>query len=123
MDDVLEIHRDQIARYGGSSEIRDPLLLQAAVAQASATFDGVYLHPDLIEMASAYLFHLVMNHPFVDGNKRTGSVAALVFLYLNGIRLKIGEDAFADLVWAVAQGRVGKSEIGSFLRNALESQD
>lgn len=74
-------------------------------------------------MASAYLFHLVMNHPFVDGNKRTGSVAALVFLYLNGIRLKIGEDAFADLVWAVAQGRVGKSEIGSFLRNALESQD
>src|SRR5437867_10279787 len=83
LDEILEIHKDQIARYGGMAGIRDLGLLQSALAQPQATFGSQFLHADLIEMAAAYLFHIVQNHPFIDGNKRVGAVAALVFLQLN----------------------------------------
>lgn len=67
-------------------------------------------------MAAAYLFHIVQNHPFVDGNKRTGAVAALVFLDFNGIETEIDDDALVDHVLAVAQGRIAKPEVAAFLR-------
>ncbi len=83
LGEVLEIHRDQIGRYGGAAGIRDLGLLQSALSQPRATFGGEFLHGDLAEMAAAYLFHLVCDHPFVDGNKRVGLVSAIVFLRLN----------------------------------------
>lgn len=116
VDDVLQIHQDQIDRYGGSPDLRDPGLLASAADAPQATFNGNYLHKDIFEMAAAYLFHIVQNHPFVDGNKRTGAAAALVFLDLNGIELEIEDDTLADHVLAVAQGRVSKSEVATFLR-------
>lgn len=114
-DDLLQIHRDQIERYGGSPDLRDPGLLTSAADTPRAMFDGRYLHADLFEMA-AYLFHIVRNHPFVDGNKRTGTAAALVFLDLNGVELAIDDDALADHVLAVAQGHLTKSDVAAFLR-------
>jgi len=115
-DDLLQIHRDQIERYGGSPDLRDPGLLTSAADTPRAMFDGRYLHADLFEMAAAYLFHIVRNHPFVDGNKRTGTAAALVFLDLNGVELAIDDDALADHVLAVAQGHLTKSDVAAFLR-------
>lgn len=103
-------------RYGGAAGIREPSLVQSVVAQASATFEGKYLHRDLFEMASAYLFHIVMDHPFLDGNKRTGGAAALVFLLINGIEPAIAEDVFADMVLAVSRGSMKKPEVAGFLR-------
>ncbi|MBL9030139.1 MAG: type II toxin-antitoxin system death-on-curing family toxin [Phycisphaerae bacterium] len=116
VDDVLQIHQDQIERYGGSPDLRDPGLLTSAVDTPRAMFDGKYLHGDLFEMAAAYLFHIVQNHPFVDGNKRTGIAAALVFLDLNGIDMAIDDDTLADHVLAVAQGREDKTAVAAFLR-------
>lgn len=87
VDEVKVIHADQIAHYGGSLGIRDEGLLSSAVAQPCAMFGDQYLHPTLPDMAAAYLFHLVMNHPFVDGNKRAGLATALVFLEMNGMEL------------------------------------
>lgn len=116
LDEILEIHIDQIKRYGGSPAIRSLELLQSAFAAPEATFEGHYLHTDLYEMAAAYLFHLVQNHPFVDGNKRTGVVASLVFLELNGIEIDADENALAALVEQVAQGKADKSEISHFLK-------
>src|SRR5947208_1858403 len=80
LHEVLGIHANQIELYGGSLGIRDQGLLEAALAQPEATFGGDYLHHDIYEMAAAYLFHLVQNHPFIDGNKRVGTVAATVVL-------------------------------------------
>ena len=117
--EVLEIHRDQIERYGGKSGIRDMGLLQSALAMPAAGFGSRYLHSDLFEMAAAYLFHIVRNHPFVDGNKRTGAVAALVFLSLNGIEIEAGEDLFEQTVRAVAEGNMDKSAITRFFRQHL----
>jgi len=114
--EVLEIHRDQIERYGGKTGIRDLGLLQSALAMPAAGFGGHYLHGDLFEMAAAYLFHIVRNHPFVDGNKRTGAVAALVFLSLNGMEIEASEDIFEQTVRAVAEGKMDKSAIAGFFR-------
>ncbi len=80
LDEVIEIHRDMIERYGGSFGIRDEGLLESAVAMPQAGFGEQYLHADVFEMAAAYLFHIVRNHPFVDGNKRTGAWPRSPFL-------------------------------------------
>ena len=114
--EVLEIHLDQIEMYGGHPGIRDLGLLQSALAMPAAGFGGKYLHSDLIEMSAAYLFHIVQNHPFIDGNKRTGTVAAIVFLSLNGIELEADEAQLEKLVFDVAQGKAGKNTIADFLR-------
>jgi death-on-curing protein len=119
--EVLEIHRDQIERYGGHAGLRDLGLLQSALAMPAAGFGGRYLHGDLVEMAAAYLFHIVQNHPFIDGNKRTGAVAAIVFLTLNGIELQADEAPLEQLVIEVAKGKAGKSIIADFLRKNSQS--
>jgi death-on-curing protein len=119
LDEVLAIHADQIATFGGSAGVRDLGLLESALAVPQAAFGGAYLHQDLYEMAAAYLFHLVSNHPFLDGNKRTGSLAAVVFLEINGIDVNVPEQQFQDLVLAVASGRAGKQEIVGFFRRHL----
>jgi death-on-curing protein len=119
--EVVEIHRDQIARYGGAEGIRDLGLLQSALAMPAAGARGEYFHDDLFAMAAAYLFHIVKNHPFVDGNKRVGAVAALVFLDLNGIELRAPEDDFEALVTSVADGRTAKTQIAQFLRDHATS--
>jgi death-on-curing protein len=87
VDEVVQLHEDQIRPYGGASGLRDISLLESAVAQPAATFEGRDLHPDLIDKAAAYAFHLCCDHPFVDGNKRVALASALVFLDLNGVEV------------------------------------
>lgn len=116
LDRVLRIHRSLIEHYGGIEGLRDAGLLESAVATPRATFGGEFLHKDLFEMAAAYLFHIVQNHPFLDGNKRTGAAAAIVFLYLNGVELEADEDGLVELTLAVAQGQAGKQEAAAFFR-------
>ena len=120
IDEILAIHEDQIARYGGAEGVRDWPLLQSALAMPAAALGGQYAHSDLCEMAAAYLFHLVQNHPFLDGNKRAGAVAADVFLALNDVRLTAGQDAYAELVLSVASGQTSKSAVAEFFRANTE---
>lgn len=116
LDEAALIHRDQLERYGGSPGIRDIELLQSAVAMPAAGSGEEYLHTDIYEMAAAYLFHIIRNHPFVDGNKRTGAVAAVVFLTMNGIELHADEKSFESMVRSVAEGNTGKAEAAEFFR-------
>ncbi len=119
VEDVLILHADQVDLYGGDHGVRDLGLLESAVAQPQAAFGGQVLHEFPFEMAAAYLFHIVQNHPFLDGNKRTGAVAALVFLDLNGIEIDAPKGAVYDLTISVATGRAGKVEIGGFFRSHI----
>lgn len=82
----------------------------------AASFGGQILHADLYAMAAAYLFHIVQNHPFSDGNKRVGAVAAFIFLALNDLRLTADEDPYADLVLSVARGETPKFAVAEFFR-------
>jgi len=116
LEDALEIHHDQIQRYGGSEGIRDLRLLVSALAMSRAGIGNEYFHADLFEQAAAYLFHIVRNHPFVDGNKRTAAMSAFVFLKLNEITLRASNPALERLVVAAAEGKADKAKITAFLR-------
>ena len=86
---VLSIHARQIERFGGTPGVRDEGLLESALAQPQATFGGQFLHPTISEQAAAYLYHIAMNHPFIDGNKRTAFAVTDTFLRLNGCALNL----------------------------------
>lgn len=118
VDDVLAIAADQVARYGGAFGVRDFGLLESAVSAPLATFGGEYLYRDLCEFASAYLFSLAKNHPFVDGNKRTATAAALVFLRWNGFDVAPGPE-LTRTVLGVVENRIDKTELAAFLRSRL----
>jgi len=117
VEDVLELHADQVALYGGDYGVRDAGLLESAIAQARATFGGEFLHNDVFEMAAAYVFHIVGNHPFLDGNKRTGVAAALVFLDLNGIEINAPKGSLYNLTMSVAIGQADKATITEYFRS------
>lgn len=116
LEEVLALHEDQIARYGGTQGIRDPGLLSSALGAVSATYESRYLHESLFEMAAAYLFYLAENHPFLDGNKRTALAAALAFLWLNDFEISADEHSITELVLGVARGELGKPEVAVFLQ-------
>jgi len=117
LDEVLALHADQLRRYGGATGLRDLTLLQSAIAMPETSYGGEYLHGSVFEMAAAYLFHLARNHPFVDGNKRTALMCALVFLGLNGQRLDADPNELYEIVDAVASGTVDKAHLAVFLRD------
>jgi death-on-curing protein len=119
--EVVEIHADQIERYGGGSGIRDINLLSSAVAMPYASFQGQFLHADLFEMAAAYAFHICQNHPFVDGNKRTALAAALVFLELNDISLSDPEEKLYHSMMSLASGTLDKAGLAVVLRELKKS--
>jgi death-on-curing protein len=115
LEESLALHADQIARYGGSTGVRDLGLLESAVAVPESSFGGGYLHGSLPEMAAAYLFHLAQNHAFVDGNKRVAAAAMIMFVYLNDHDLECDEDELVELTLGVAKGTTTKAEVAVFL--------
>ena len=122
VDDVLEIHATQLETYGGSAGLRDRGLLESALAQPQASFGGQLVHDGLFAMAAAYLFHIVSNHPFVDGNKRTGMLAAIVFLDVNGIAIDHPSQDLYELTMGVAEGRIEKSAVAAELERIAKSK-
>jgi death-on-curing protein len=121
LDRVLRIHRSLIEIYGGIEGIRDIGLLHSAIAMPQASFEGAFLHRNIFEMAAAYLYHITQNHPFIDGNKRTGAATAIIFLAINDIELDADEDALVELTLNVAQGKTGKQEIAEFFRKIIHA--
>lgn len=115
LDEVLEIHEQQIDRYGGTHGLRDAAGLESAVATPQATFGGEFLHTSIPAMAAAYLFHISQNHPFLDGNKRAGANAAITFLLMNGWEPDFSEEELVDVVLSVASGVLAKAELTGIL--------
>lgn len=114
--EVVVIHTNQIELYGGLPGIRDINLLSSAIAMPHASFHGEYLHNDIYEMAAAYAFHIGKNHPFIDSNKRTALVSALVFLELNGISISDPQGKLYDAMLDLSTGKLNKSEFAGILR-------
>jgi death-on-curing protein len=113
---VLELHRLQIRRFGGSAGLRDRGALEGAVTRPQLTFGGEDLYPDVEAKAAAILHSLVANHPFVDGNKRTGAAVAEFFLNVNGMELTADDDELSDITLAVARGEAGAEALAIWLR-------
>ena len=117
-DLVLAIHDRQLAEHGGAEGVRDVPLLLSALARAQNHF--AYESSDIVELAAKYMAGLVQNHPFVDGNKRTGFVVGVLFLELNGCRFTASEEAAAQVVLELAAGRIDETGLTAFLRANVE---
>ncbi len=113
--EVLEIHSILIEQFGGSNGIRDTGLLDAALYRPYQTFDGVELYPTAIDKAAAILESIVKNHPFIDGNKRTGYVLARLILMNEQLDIYANQDQKYELVISVSTGEMTFDQIKKWL--------
>ncbi len=116
LEEVYLLHERLIQLTGGSRGLRDPGLLESAVARPQASFDGEELYPDLWTKAAALLQSLIKNHPFVDGNKRTAVTATAIFLELNHHRLIASNDEVLHFAVQTAGGQAELEEIAAWLQ-------
>ena len=116
VDQVIAVHRRMIEEFGGDPSVRDRGLLESAVMMPAARFGGKFLHDGIPAMAAAYLFHICRNHPFTDGNKRTGLASAEMFVLLNEMRLDATNAELEALTIGVAASRISKDETVDFFR-------
>ncbi len=114
VEDVIDFHTDIINEFGGSHGIRDMGLLISAVEMPKASMFSQDLHLTIFDKAAAYLYHIICNHPFIDGNKRSGTVAALTFLEVNHVAVQFDPFEFEEIVVQVAQGKMKKEELSLF---------
>ncbi len=114
-----ELHDSQLSHYGGATGLRDRGALEAAAARPAMTFGGEDLYPDIAAKAAALMHSLIMNHPFVDGNKRVGAHAAPLFLALNGGLLEITPEQLEEVTLLVARGELDAESLAIWFRQRL----
>lgn len=119
LNQVLELHARIIAQTGGSTGIRYIGGLESAIAQPRMTFSGEELYPTIAEKAATLGFSIIQNHPFVDGNKRTGHAAMEIFLLLNGFEVNAPVEEQEKIILQVASGNLSRKEFSEWLRTAI----
>lgn len=115
LNEVLDLYKQVMEQSGGAVGIRDLNALESAVAQPHMTFGGEELYPTVVEKASAIGFSLVMNHPFVDGNKRIGHAAMEIFLVLNGFEINASVDEQERIILQLAGSELDRDEFTKWL--------
>jgi death on curing protein len=117
VDVAAASHAEQLAEHGGGEGIRDPGLLESAMARPRNL--AAYGEPDVADLAAAYAYGIARNHPFVDGNKRTAAVVSETFLNLNGCRLGASDAEMVVAFLALAAGEFGEEEMADWFRTRL----
>jgi death on curing protein len=120
IEQILLLHELQMDRFGGSRGLRDRGGLESAAARPAMTFGGEDLYPDIAAKAAALMHLLVMNHPFVEGNKRVGISVAELFLELNGVRLGAQDEDLEELTLSVARAELDAESLAIWFRQRLE---
>lgn len=115
LSELLELHRRIIEQSGGADGVRDLGLVESALAQPQMSFGGKELYPKLAGKAAALCFSLVLNHPFVDGNKRIGHAAMETFLVLNGFELNADVDDAESVILSLAAGELDRSKFNEWV--------
>ena len=118
--DVLLIHQRLIEEFGGTSGLRDNELLESAILRPFQTFDSAELYPSIEEKASAIIESIITNHPFIDGNKRTGYTLFRLFLLSEGKDVDCSQDEKYDFVLSVAEGKSKYNEILNWTRDQIK---
>ena len=121
-DQILLLHRQLIDEYGGLHGIRDEGLLDSAINAPFQSFGGTEFYPGVVEKAVRLGCGLIQNHPFVDGNKRIGTHAMLVFLDVNQISVEYSDEELIALVLAIAAGEATEKDLLSWLRGHIASE-
>jgi death on curing protein len=120
IEDILTLHEKSLEDYGGGSGIRDIGLLESAIARPFQTFGGEDLYPDAFTKAAALGESLIINHPFVDGNKRTGIAGLITLLFEYNFKLISSEDDLYNLTINISTGKIKFDEIVEWLKNNTE---
>ena len=120
---VVELQHELLAAFGGLASVRDRGSLEASIARPAMTFGGEDLYPDLAAKAAALLHSLVLNHPFVDGNKRIGAAAAELTLELNGIAVVASDHELENVTLATARGEMSAEALAIWLRQRSRAVD
>jgi death-on-curing protein len=123
LNEVLEVHRQVMAQSGGAEGLMHLPALESALAQPQMTFGGEDLYPTLADKAAALGYALIKNHPFLDGNKRTGHAAMEVFLVLNGYEIRAAVDEQEHLILQVAASEIDREEFTTWLRTHVVAKD
>ena len=118
---VLRLHELSIIKYGGSQGIRDQGLMESAIARPYQTFGGEYLYPTIFEKAAAIAESLIINHPFLDGNKRTGFLAMLAVLETENFKINISNDEVYSFTIQISTGEIKFNQIVVWLKNNTEA--
>ncbi|MGD9125718.1 MAG: type II toxin-antitoxin system death-on-curing family toxin [Desulfarculaceae bacterium] len=116
LEEVVQIHQDQVEKIGGQGGIRHEGRLRACISLPANKMGGSYAHRDLFEMAAAYLFHIADQKPFLEANDRVAAMSALYFLFLHHIELSADSADFANIVSNASRGKASKMQIADFLR-------
>ena len=119
LSEVLHLYRRVMEQSGGMLGVRDLNALESAIAQPRMTFGGEELYPSIVEKASALGFSLIMNHPFIDGNKRVGHAAMETFLVLNGVEIEASVDEQEKVILQLAAGELQRNEFTEWLRTHI----
>lgn len=120
--EILELHRRVINISGSTKGIRDIGLLESAINQPKAAFDKTDLYPGAVTKAAILCYSLIMNHPFIDGNKRVGHAAMETFLILNGFEIDANVDEQEDVINDLASGKIRQEEFIRWLQNHITTQ-
>lgn len=120
VEEVLPIHREVVTLHGGKDGVRDLALLESALARPFATFGGEDLYPSVISKAAAVLESILINHPFVDGNKRTAYVVSRILLLENGLDIHASEDEKYDFIISICEGKRRSTEINEWLTDKVK---
>ncbi|MFN5856692.1 MAG: type II toxin-antitoxin system death-on-curing family toxin [Pseudanabaenaceae cyanobacterium] len=120
LTEVLSLHRQVVEQSGGALGLRDIGLLESAVNQPRMTFGEQELYPTIIDKASALCFSIVMNHPFVDGNKRTGHAAMETFLVLNKLEISASTDEQEQIILNLASGELRRGAFTEWLQQNVK---
>ena len=123
LSEILELHRLVIEQTGGAAGVRDLAGVESAVVQPQMTFDGKELYPTLVDKAAALCFSLVLNHPFVDGNKRVGHAAMETFLMLNGWELSADVDEAESFFLNLSAGDFERDDLVAWINANLSTID
>jgi death on curing protein len=115
----LGLHQTLVNEFGGDCGLRDEGLLESALAQPQATFDGVYLYPEIHDQAAAYLYHISKNHAFVDGNKRTAVAVMETFVRKNGCFVTLSNDELFSLTTLVVESKLTKDNLSRCLKGCI----
>jgi death on curing protein len=122
LEEIIKIHAQQIERFGGLPGIRDQGLLESALYEPQVTFDTQFLYNDIFEMAAAYAYGIIKNHPFLDGNKRTGMISSLLFLSYHDHTIHLTQDEFFKLAIALATSKMDLREYASYLKKCNKAK-
>ena len=123
LEQVEALHETQIDHYGGSPGLRNRGALEAALARPAMTFGGEDLYPDVAAKAAALMHSLVMNHPYIDGNKRVGAHASLLFLLINGYQAEISVGELEEITMTVARGELDAEALAIWFRQRISREE